>query len=157
MNKMWVFDPDVLSAGVASGIEALRSASGSLERLRTDSGDDAAMRDLDASMHRVSCVAANVGLADICGSVGEVELTIERFLRESRPPSQDELLLLGEAVSTLRGLFLSIDGRTGSIARSEHSDDRGRLRDDLTVGDAKPKPSATLRARVPSPPASTPL
>ncbi len=128
MNQMWVFDPDVLSAGVASGLEALETASESLHTLRMDAAHEAALNDLHSCLHRVNGIASNVGLADIQGSVCDVEEAIDRLLHEKRKPSQEELDLLEEAVTTLRALFLGIDGRTGSCRSTRREDGLGRLR-----------------------------
>lgn len=157
MNRMWVFDSDVLSAGVASGIEVLRSAAGNLEILKMHPGHKEALRDLDAAMHLVSGIALTVGLADIQGAVCDVESAIERILDADRAPSHEELELLVEAVATLRALFLSIDGRTGSSRSNRHDDDLGRLRGYLTATKARSERPASLRVVASTPPNSSPL
>lgn len=157
MNQMWVFDPDVLSAGVASGLEVLDSASASLDSLRADAADQGALNDLHACLHRVNGIAANVGLADIQGSVCDVEEAIDRLLQDKRTPTREELDLLEEAVVTLRALFLGIDGRTGSSCRHRRGEGLVRLRIYLTSRRAQAMPAAPKRVVASEPPTRSPL
>ena len=128
MHCAFVLDKDILRAGVASGLDAIESATRYAARLREGSPTGCDLDEIGACLYRLCQSATTVGLEEICRPAREVETALERLQAAHRDLTPDELCLLEEALDLLAALLLSVNVRTGFYSVSDDRSCLDRLR-----------------------------